>query len=246
MFQRRNLQKFGVVAVLLGVLLLATAAPAIPAQPEAANVTLSTSPVWADHSCPADVTVALAGDPVDVGGYETQVNFDAVHFGYTSGNIALTDFLSDGGLRSTSGDDGTPFLEAIAATNVKFGDYSWGTSAGADSPGNLATVGLDVVACGSSSVSLSDSQVVDYLGTPFVLGTESSTSYAVYHLYDTNGDNLPFVTSSDVLAVVSNIGPWGGGCSAGYQYDTNLDGLPFITSSDVLAVVSNIGPVSCP
>jgi hypothetical protein len=240
---KRVLGRLAIVAGLLGVLVLATAAPAMPAQPEAADMQLAAQPAWAGHAtCGALVDVSLAGDPFDVGGYETKVNFDTAYFGYTSGGIQLTDFLAtdrNGASRFTSGDDGTPPLEAIGAGNVKFGDYSWGTQAGANAPGQLATVELDIVQCGTGNVSLSESQVVDYLGTPFWLGTEASLSVPVHALVDVAA---PFglITAADVAAVSARyFQTVDSTCgSANYMLDV---AAPFglITAADVAAVSAN-------
>ena len=244
---KRVLGRLAIVVGLLGVLVLATAAPAMPAQPEAADMQVTALPAWAGHAtCGALIDVSLAGDPIDVGGYETQLNFDTAYFGYTAGSIQLTEFLAldrNGAARFTSGDAGTPPLEAIGGGNVKFGDYSWGTQAGANAPGQLATVELDILQCGTGNVSLSNSQVVDYLGTPFSPGSEASLQATVFGLYDTNGSGGN-ITIADAIAVVNGLGT-SSACNANYHLDVNNSGGN-ITIADAIAVVNQLGAPSCP
>lgn len=240
------MRRLGVVAALAIVLALGAGAPALQAQPEAANMGLTTYNAWAGHpQCVgnAKVDVLLSGDPVSVGGYETKLNFDASKFSYAAGNINLTNFLAVNG-RSTSGAAGTPFLVATGANFVKFGDYSWGSNlTGPNAPGTLAQVGLTTLACGSSTVSLTESQVVSTQGAPFQSGTEASVPFVVRGLYDTNasGGN---VTAADVNAVLAALGS-SGACNANYQFDTNNSGGN-ITAADVNAVLTNLGAPSCP
>ena len=244
------MRRVGVVAALAIVLALGAGAPALQAQPEAGTISTGAAQVWNGHSCPANVPVNISGLSAGLGGYETQIAWPAGRFNNTPANVAvtLTTYLAVNG-RTTSGSDGTPLLKAVAGDTVKFGDYSWGPNnpAGNAANGQLATVALlPTATCGPAALTMSETQLVDINGTVIGLTAQTGSSVSVFTRFDTNGDGLPFITSSDVLAVVNAIGPWGGGCNVGYQYDTNLDGLPFITSSDVLAVVNNIGPATCP
>lgn len=247
MKRSKLMRRLSVVAALVGVLVIAAGAPALQAQPEAANMGLTTYNAWAGHpQCVgnAKVDVLLSGDPVSVGGYETKLGFDASKFSYTSGNVVLTSFLAVNG-RSTSGTAaGMPLLEATTANSVKFGDYSWGTNlTGPNAPGTLAQVKLTTLACGSSNVSLSESQVVNTQGTAFTPGTQQTVSWVIRGLYDTNasGGN---VTAADVNAVLAALGS-SGACNANYQFDTNNSGGN-ITAADVNAVLTNLGAPSCP
>lgn len=241
------MRRLAVVAVLVSIMVVAAGAPVLQAQPEAANMGLTTFNAWAGHpQCVgnAKVDVLLSGDPVSVGGYETKLTFDASKFSYTAGNVDLTNYLAVNG-RSTSGASGTPLLEATGANFVKFGDYSWGANlTGPNAPGTLAKVGLTTLACGTSSVGLSESQVVNTQGTAFTIGTQANNvPFVVRGLYDTNasGGN---VTAADVNAVLAALGS-SGACNANYQFDTNNSGGN-ITAADVNAVLTNLGAPSCP
>ncbi len=240
------MRRLGVAAALVAVLAVAAGAPVLQAQPEAANMGLTTYNAWAGHpQCVgnAKVDVLLSGDPVSVGGYETKLSFDASKFSYTTDNVDLTNYLAVNG-RSTSGASGTPVLEAIGANFVKFGDYSWGANpTGPNAPGNLARVGLTTLVCGTSNVSLSESQVVNTQGTAFAPGTQASVPFVVRGLRDTNasGGN---VTIADAIAVSTALGT-SGACSANYQYDINNSGGN-ITIADAIAVTTGLGQPSCP
>lgn len=246
---RRMVRRLAAVTVLLGMLAIATAAPAMMAEPLGATLGISTATqYWAGHpTCGVPVDITLGGDVMNVGGYESKLTFNAARLGYTASNITRTSFLSDGGTRSTSGASGTPLLEAVGAGNVKFGDYSWGTNAGADAPGTLAKAKLDVVSCGSSNLSLSETQVVDYQGNLFALTSQATNvPVKVNHRLNVNGDAIPVVTGQDVLAVVNALNS-SVACTAGYQYNTNGDAIPVVTGQDVLAVVNALNSsVACP
>lgn len=245
MSKLRIMRRVGVVATLLGLLLLATAAPASPAAPAGATLGLSVaSEYWAEH--PGCVTVDVTLDGVaDVGGYETRLTYDTTHLGYSGGNITLSDFLTAGGTRSHSGDDGTPLLEATDTNNVMFGDYSWGTNAGASASNSvLATVALDGVACGTGTLSLSDSQVVDYQGNVLTVDSEATNVPVTIHgIYDTNGSGGN-VTAADVSTVLNGVGT-SSACTANYYLDVNKSGGN-ITAADVSLVLNNVGTPSCP
>jgi hypothetical protein len=246
MNRSKLMRRLSVVAALAVVLALVAGAPALQAQPEAANLGLTPYNAWAGHpQCVgnAKIDVLLSGDPVSVGGYETKLSFDASKFGYTSPNVFLTNFLAVNG-RSTSGASGTPLLEAATANSVKFGDYSWGSNpTGPNAPGTLAQVRLTTLACGTSDVSLSESQVVNTQGTVFPSGTQALVPYVVYGLYDTNrsGGNI---TIADAIAVTTALGT-SGACNANYQYDVNNSGGN-ITIADAIAVAAQLGQPSCP
>lgn len=255
--QSKWMRRLGVVAVLAIVLVLGAGAPALQAQPEAGTISAGINPVpgppvqvWNGHNCPANVPVNISGLSAGMGGYETKIAWPAGRFNNTPANVGvnLTTYLAFNG-RSTSGSNGTPLLKAVVGDSVKFGDYSWGPDnpVGNSANGQLATVALlPTATCGTANLIMSETQLVDINGSVIALTAQTGYPVSVFRRFDTNGDGLAFITSSDVLAVVNAIGPWGGGCSPGYQFDTNLDGLPFITSSDVLAVVNNIGPATCP
>lgn len=246
MNRSKLMRRLSVVAALAVVLALVAGAPALQAQPEAANLGLTPYNAWAGHpQCVgnAKIDVLLSGDPVSVGGYETKLSFDASKFGYTSPNVFLTNFLAVNG-RSTSGASGTPLLEAATANSVKFGDYSWGSNmTGPNAPGTLAQVKLTTLACGTSNVSLSESQVVSTQGTAFPPGTQANVSYTVFGIYDTNGSGGN-ISGADVNAVLAALGS-SGACNANYQFDTNNSGGN-ITAADVNAVLGNLGAPSCP
>jgi hypothetical protein len=109
----------------------------------------------------------------------------------------------------------------------------------------LATVALRPTAtCGAAALTMSETQLVDINGTVITLTGQNGSQVTVFNQYDTTGGGL-FINSSDVLAVVDNLGPRVAGCNPGYQYDANADNGFFINSADVLAVVDNLGPVGC-
>lgn len=252
MKNKRTLGKLAVVLSIVALMSVATAAPVIPAAPDAGTISTGSGvQVWNGHSCPANVPVNIAGLSLGLGGYETRITWPAGRFSSTPADVTINvgTYLTNGGSRMQAGDSGTPALKAVGTDTFKFGNYSWGANnpPGNSANGQLATVGLlPTATCGNAALTMSETQLVDIGGTLIPLSNQNGSTVAVRSLYDTNGDGLAFITSSDVLAVVNHIGPWGGACNTGYQYDTNLDGLPFITSSDVLAVVNHIGPATCP
>jgi hypothetical protein len=191
------------------------------------------------------VQVALSGDALDVGGYEIRLSFNATYLGYTSGHVSQSAFLTDSGARRTAGDDGAPVLESVGASSVKFGDYSWGAHGGADANGSaLAIVQLDVVKCGVSNLSLSETQVVNYKGDLFPLTDEAANvALTVRGLYDTNGSGGN-ITAADVATVLNAVGT-SSACNANYFLDTNQSGGN-ITAADVATVLNNVGAPSCP
>lgn len=250
MVNQRLLRKVGGLSAAAGLLLLVTATPVSPAAPLDAGVGLNPRVAWAGHACPAPVDVTLSGDGMDVGGYETRLSFDAARFAYTNGRLTPSDWLTNGGTRRSGGDEGSPILQKAGSSSVKFGDYSWGTADGADitaEPAVLATVGLDIVACGNSSLSLSETQVVNVKGDVLPVGSEATNvSITVHHLMNTNGDSIPVVTGQDVLAVANALNA-SVACNAGYQFNTNGDTIPVVTGQDVLAVANALNAsVACP
>jgi hypothetical protein len=237
------------LSLLTGLLMAATAAPASPAEPLGATAVITAPAAWAGHpACGAQVQVTLSGDSLDVGAYETRLSFNTAYLGYTSGRISQSDFLTDGGTRSTGGDEGTIALESISTGSVKFGDYSWGTNSGADADGStLATVQLDVVKCGASNLSLSETQIVNYTGDALQLTSQAvNVPLQVNHQLNINGDAIPVVTGQDVLAVANALNA-SATCSTGYQYNANGDNIPVVTGQDVLTVANALNTsVACP
>jgi len=249
MIGTRTFRRLAVVTVLLGLLLLATAAPAIPAQPEAGSVSTGAASVWNGHNCPADVPVSIAGLSDGLGGYETRIDWAAGRFSSNENDVVIDigDYLTNGGTRSQAGDDNTPGLKAVGTDTVKFGAYSWGDGnpPGNMSDGQLATVSLlPTATCGAAALTVDETLLVDIVGTEIPLTAQNGSTVQVYSQYDTSGGGA-FINSQDVLAVVDHLGPRPAGCTAGYQFDANADGGAFINSQDVLAVVDNLGPTGC-
>ncbi len=249
MKRQRILARVMTLGLCAGLLMAATATPASPAAPLGATVGITAPAAWAGHpACGARVQVTLSGDSVDVGGYETRLSYNTAYLGYTPGRVSQSTFLTDGGTRFTAGDDGTPALEAVGSGSVKFGDYSWGTNGGADANGSaLATVQLDVVKCGVSNLSLSETQVVNITGNAFPLSGQATTvPLTVHHRYNINGDAIPVVTGQDVLAVANALNA-PVTCDAGYQYNANGDTIPVVTGQDVLTIANALNAsVACP
>lgn len=241
-------KRLGLVVALIGLTVLATASPAALLAPSGAVVEITAREAWTGHpACGAPVEISLTGDVGGVGGYETTLSFDSGYLAYTEGNLALTDFLSAGGTRFTAGQDGTPLLEAVTQGALKFGDYSWGTLAGADAPGLLATVTLDVLACGTSRLSLTDTQIVDYLGESLMLESQATdVPLRVNAMLNADGDDAPLVTGQDVLTVASALNT-SVSCDDDYQHNANGDEIPVVTGQDVLAVANALNEsVVCP
>lgn len=246
MNRSKLMRRVAVVAALVSVLVVAAGVPVLQAQPDVANMGLTTYNAWAGHpQCigNAKVDVLLSGDPVSVGGYETKLSFDPSKFSYTTDNVDLTNYLAVNG-RSTSGASGTPALEAVGANFVKFGDYSWGANlTGPNAPGTLAQVKLTTLVCGSSNVSLSESQVVNTQGTAFAPGTQATVPFNARGIYDANasGGN---VNAVDVQVVKNGLGS-SSACTANYHLDMNNSGGN-INAVDVQLVKNQLGQPSCP
>lgn len=244
MTNKRMIRRLGLAAVLVGMLSLATAAPAFPAQPEAGTITTGTASVWNGHSCPADVPVNISGLNSGLGGYETKVGWDPARFSSADADIAINigTYLTNGGTRQQTGDSGTPALKAVSSGAVKFGAYSWGTSnpPGNQADGQLATVSIKPSAtCGAASLTMAETQLVDINGNLIALSGQTGSTVNVYSRYDTSGGG-PLINSQDVAAVVAKLNQsTGGTCGANYRYDTSLGG-PLINSQDVAAVVAKL------
>ena len=142
---RKLVGRLAVAVVLVGMMVLLTAAPAFPAQPEAGTISTGSGvQVWNGHSCPADVPVNIVGLSAGLGGYEAKVGWDPARFSSVDADIAisLTPYLTNGGTRQQTGDSSTPALKAVSSGAVKYGAYSWGTG---NPPGNMADGQLSTV-----------------------------------------------------------------------------------------------------
>lgn len=245
MTNRRMIRRLGVAVVLVGMLALATAAPAFPAQPEGGSITTGTASVWNGHSCPADVPVNISGLSAGLGGYETKVGWDPARFSSVDADITINigNYLTNGGTRQQTGDSGTPALKAVSSGAVKFGAYSWGTGnpPGNQANGQLATVSIKPTAtCGAANLTMAETQLVDINGNVISLTGQTGSTVNVYSRYDVNGVQST-INSGDVNAVVAKIGTvLTGACDANYRYNVNLV-QSTINSGDVNAVVAKIG-----
>ena len=243
------------VLLLTGLLAVVTTETALPLETTAGSFELVPQETWAGHStCGAVIDVNLNGDPTDVGGYETLLTFDDAYLDYTEGNIALTDFLTAGGTRNSSGFDGgagAAMLESVHGSSLRFGDFSWPASLpaapGANAPGALASLMLDVVQCGNSTVSLSEIWLVDTSAAVLPLGAEPAVAVPVHHLLDV-APPFGIINAGDVGAVSARyfdlIDPTCG--SADYMLDV---AAPFgiINAGDVGAVAASYFAVTgCP
>ena len=247
---RKLVGRLAVAAVLVGMMVVLTAAPAFPAQPEAGTISTGSGvQVWIGHSCSANVPVSIAGLSAGLGGYETKVGWDPARFSSADADIAINigTYLTNGGTRQQTGDSSTPALKAVSSGAVKYGAYSWGAGnpPGNQANGQLSTVSIKPTAiCGNATLTMAETQLVDINGALIQLTNQLGSTVGVYNQYDITGSGA-FINSSDVLAVVDHLGPRVSGCSAGYQYDANGDNSPFINSADVLAVVDHLGPTGC-
>lgn len=242
---RKLVGRLAVAAVLVGMMVLLTAAPAFPAQPEAGTISTGSGvQVWNGHSCPADVPVNITGLSAGLGGYETKVGWDPARFSSADADITINigTYLTNGGTRQQTGDSSTPALKAVSSGAVKYGAYSWGTG---NPPGNMAagqlsTVGIKPTAtCGSAALTMAETQLVDISGNLIALTAQTGSSVAVFSRYDASGSGA-LINSSDVNAVVAKINqPVGGTCGPNYRYDASVSGA-LINSSDVNAVVAKI------
>ena len=86
---RKLVGRLAVAAVLVGMMVVLTAAPAFPAQPEAGTISTGAGvQVWNGHSCPANVLVSIAGLSAGLGGYETKVGWDPARFSSADADIS--------------------------------------------------------------------------------------------------------------------------------------------------------------
>jgi hypothetical protein len=243
---RKLVGRVAVAAVLVGTLVMLTAAPAFPAQPEAGTISTGSGvQVWNGHNCPANVPVGIAGLSAGLGGYETKVGWDPARFSSADADISisLTLYLTNGGTRQQTGDSSTPALKAVSSGAVKYGAYSWGTGnpPGNQADGSLATVSLKPTAtCGSAALTLAETQLVDINGTVIALTAQNGSNVAVFSRYDTNGVQGT-INAGDVTAVVNRLGQATvSPCGTNYQYNTNLV-QSTINAGDVTAVVNKLG-----
>lgn len=244
MKNKRTLGKLAVVLSIVALMSVATAAPVIPAVPDAGTISTGSGvQVWNGHSCPANVPVNIAGLSTGLGGYETKIAWPAGRFDNTPANVGvtLTSYLAVNG-RTNSSAGGTPALKAVAGDTVKFGDYSWGAGnpAGNSADGQLATTALKPTAtCGNAALTMSETQLVDIGGAIIPLTNQNGSSVAVFSRFDTSGSG-PLVNSGDVNAVLAKLNQAvGGACGPNYRYDTSLGG-PLINSGDVNAVLAKL------
>ena len=242
---RKLVGRLAVAAVLVGMMVLLTAAPAFPAQPEAGTISTGSGvQVWNGHSCPADVPVNIVGLSAGLGGYETKVGWDPARFSSADADITINigTYLTNGGTRQQTGDSNTPALKAVSSGAVKYGAYSWGIG---NPPGNMAagqlsTVGIKPTAtCGSAALTMAETQLVDISGNLIALTAQTGSSVAVFSRYDASGGG-PLINSQDVAAIVAKLNQAvGGTCGPNYRYDASVGG-PLINSQDVAAVVAKL------
>lgn len=234
-----------VAAVLVGMLVLLTASPAFPAQPEAGTISTGSGvQVWNGHNCPANVPVNIVGLSAGLGGYETKVGWDPTRFSSASADVTIDigAYLTNGGTRQQTGDSGTPALKNVSSGAVKYGAYSWGTGnpPGNQADGQLATVSIKPTAtCGSAALTVSETQLVDISANVIPLTAQTGSSVAVFSRYDTSGGG-PLINTGDVNAVLAKLNQaTGGACGVNYRYDTSLGG-PLINTGDVNAVLAKL------
>lgn len=242
---RKFVGRLAVAAVLVGMLVLLTAAPAFPAQPEAGTISTGAGvQVWNGHSCPANIPVSIDGLSVGLGGYETKVGWDPARFSSADPDITINigAYLTNGGTRQQTGDSSTPALKAVSSGAVKYGGYSWGAG---NPPGNMANGQLSTVSikptatCGSAALTMAETQLVDINGNLIPLTAQTGSSVAVFSRFDASGSGA-LINSSDVNAVVAKLNQAvGGTCGPNYRYDASVSGA-LINSSDVNAVVAKL------
>jgi hypothetical protein len=242
---RRLVGRFAVAAVLVGMLILLPAAPAVPAKPEAGTISTGSGvQVWNGHNCPANIPVNIVGLSAGLGGYETRVGWDPARFSSADADITINigTYLTNGGTRQQTGDSGTPALKAISSGVVKYGAYSWGTGnpPGNQANGQLSTIGIKPTAtCGSAALTMTETQLVDINGTLIALTAQTGSSVAVFSRYDASGSGA-LINSQDVNAVVARLNQAvGGTCGPNYRYDASVGGS-VIDSADVNAVVARL------
>lgn len=245
----KNKRTFGKLAIVLSIVALmsvATAAPVIPAAPDAGTISTGAGvQVWNGHSCPANVPVNIAGLSAGLGGYETRITWPAGRFSSTPADVTINvgAYLTNGGTRSQAGMDGTPALKAVGTDTFKFGNYSWGVGnpPGNVADGQLATTGIKPTAtCGNAALTMSETQLVDIGGAIIGLTNQTGSSVAVFSRYDVNGVQST-INSGDINAVVGAFGQaTGGDCGPNYRFNVNLV-QSTINSGDINAVVGKFG-----
>jgi hypothetical protein len=242
---RKLVGRVAVAGVLVGMLVILTAAPAFPAQPEAGTISTGSGvQVWNGHNCPANIPVSIAGLSSGMGGYETKVGWDPARFSSVDADISisLTPYLTNGGTRFQTGDSSTPALKAVSSGAVKFGAYSWGTGnpPGNQANGDLATVGIKPTAtCGNATLTMSETQLVDINGNVIGLSGQTGSTVSVLGRFDVFAGGA-LINSQDVGAVVSKLNQAAGAaCGPNYRYDVFAGGA-LINSQDVGAVVAKL------
>ncbi|MCB0232688.1 MAG: hypothetical protein KDG58_00400 [Anaerolineae bacterium] len=246
MKNRRTFGKLAVVLSIVALMSVATAAPVIPAAPEAGTISTGSGvQVWNGHNCPASVPVNIAGLSTGLGGYETRITWPAGRFSSAPADVTVNvgTYLTNGGTRQQAGDSGTPPLLAVGTDTFKFGNYSWGAGnpPGNSANGQLATSGLKPTAtCGNAALTMSETQLVDVGGALIPLTNQTGSSVAVFSRYDINGVQSS-INSGDVNAVVAKLGQSADSpCGPNYRYNVNLV-QSTINSGDVNAVVAKLG-----
>jgi len=242
---RKLFGRLAVAAVLVGMMVVLTAAPAFPAQPEAGTISTGSGvQVWNGHNCPANVPVGIAGLSAGLGGYETKVGWDPARFSSADADITINigTYLTNGGTRQQTGDSSTPALKAVSSGAVKYGAYSWGAGnpPGNSAAGQLSSVGIKPTAtCGSAALTLAETQLVDINGNVIALTAQTGSSVAVFSRYDASGSGA-LINTQDVNAVVAKLNQAvSGTCGSNYRYDASAGGS-LINSADVNAVVAKL------
>ena len=242
---RKLVGRLAVAAVLVGMMVVLTAAPAFPAQPEAGTISTGSGvQVWNGHSCPADVPVNITGLSAGLGGYETKVGWDPARFSSADADIAINmpEEPVVPGDRDAARHSRPLVFKAVSSGAVKYGAYSWGTG---NPPGNMADGQLSTVSikptatCGSAALTMAETQLVDISGNLIALTAQTGSSVAVFSRYDASGGG-PLINSQDVAAIVAKLNQAvGGTCGPNYRYDASVGG-PLINSQDVAAVVAKL------
>ncbi len=107
MKNKRNLGKLAVVLSIVALMSVATAAPVIPAAPDAGTISTGSGvQVWNGHNCPANVPVNIAGLSTGLGGYETRITWPAGRFSSVPADVTVNvgTYLTNGGTRQQAGD----------------------------------------------------------------------------------------------------------------------------------------------
>jgi hypothetical protein len=242
---RELVGRLAVAPVLVGILVLLTASPAFPAQPDAGSISTGSGvQVWNGHNCPAVVPVNIAGLSTGLGGYETKVGWDPARFSSADADISINigTYLTNGGTRQQSGDDGTSITKVVSSGAVKYGATSWGTGnpPGNQADGQLSTVSIKPTAtCGSAALTVTETQLFDINGNVIPLTNQTGSTVSVFSRYDTSGGGA-LISSADVTAVLAKLNQGTGAvCGANYRYHPSLSGA-LISFADVTAVVAKL------